>query len=235
MSQATPTTLQVLGLLQAHRRLTVADMGARLGISADTVRERIATLQEFGLPIKSGRDAGSAYLLHPGVELPPIMFSEGEAVALTVALIAAAELELGDLQTAAATALAKVERLLPLAVRSRVEDASERLHLSVADIAAAHEHVAIFSIATQSHRRLAISYRALNKELTEREVDSYGLVHHQGQWYSVGYCHLRKDLRVFRLDRVHSVLLLPTEFTSAPPDFNALDYVIASLASAPRS
>lgn len=235
MSQSTPSPLDVLALLQTHRRLTAAEIAARLGLDSETVRHYIATLLELGIPIKSGRGEDSAYLLHPSTQLTPLMFSDDEATAVAVALIAAQQLTLGELKPALEAALAKVERLLPLHLRDRVEHAAEANHLGKDDVyTAASEKVAIFNIATMLHRQLFVRYHTPDGEPTERTIDPYGLVHHQGNWYSVGYCHLRQDMRVFRLDRVLDTNMRPTTF-EPPADFDALDFVIASLASAPRS
>ncbi len=52
-------------------------------------------------------------------------------------------------------------------------------------------------------RSLDITYRAQhNKAVTRRTVDPYGLIFHEGTWILIGYCHLRKGIRSFALDRV---------------------------------
>jgi len=52
-------------------------------------------------------------------------------------------------------------------------------------------------------RSLEITYKARQSgEATHRVVDPYGLVFHEGAWIMVGYCHLRKSIRTFALDRV---------------------------------
>ena len=69
-------------------------------------------------------------------------------------------------------------------------------------------------------------------ELSEREVDPYGIAYVSGRWFTVGWCHLRQDLRMFRLDRVRACEPLSAEF--APPEnFDALAYVQRSLALSP--
>jgi predicted DNA-binding transcriptional regulator YafY len=67
---------------------------------------------------------------------------------------------------------------------------------------------------------------------TERLVDPYGLVHMLGRWYAPGYCHLRSDLRLFRIDRVLGADLLDETFTR-PADFDPLAFVQDALAVAP--
>jgi predicted DNA-binding transcriptional regulator YafY len=61
---------------------------------------------------------------------------------------------------------------------------------------------AAFQCAAEK-RSLHITYRAQhNKTVTQRLVDPYGLIFHEGTWILVGYCHLRKSIRSFALDRV---------------------------------
>jgi predicted DNA-binding transcriptional regulator YafY len=77
-------------------------------------------------------------------------------------------------------------------------------------------------------------YQSSHQEPTERDFDPYGLVWRSGRWYVVGHCHLRKDLRSFRLDRVVSVAALPASF-GRPARFDALAYLAESIASLPRA
>ena len=45
-----------------------------------------------------------------------------------------------------------------------------------------------------------------------READPYGLVHYLNTWHVIAYCHLRQDIRNFRLDRIDDLVLLPKTF-----------------------
>jgi proteasome accessory factor C len=53
-------------------------------------------------------------------------------------------------------------------------------------------------------------------ERTTREVDPHRVSADHGQWYLVGYDHLREDERLFRVDRVVSVEVLDVTFD--PPE-----------------
>ncbi|MEE2047609.1 WYL domain-containing protein, partial [Nocardiopsis tropica] len=46
-------------------------------------------------------------------------------------------------------------------------------------------------------------------QVTERDVDPMGLVVQDGYPFLEGYCHLREDVRLFRLDRVLELTVLP--------------------------
>ncbi len=89
------------------------------------------------------------------------------------------------------------------------------------------------SAAARSQQRVRLSYRSQDNKTSERTLDVYGLAY-RGAWYAVGFCHLRQDVRSFRLDRMVSVTPLPQPF-GRPAGFDALDFLVRSMASLPRA
>ena len=83
-------------------------------------------------------------------------------------------------------------------------------------------------------QRISMTYRTANGTATEREVDPYGVGYLYGAWYVVGYCHQRRDLRSFRLDRVHAVHALPKTF-GMPKQFDMLKHLRESIAAIGRT
>src|SRR5438067_7554116 len=110
-----PTTrvLAVLELLQAHGRLSGAELASRLEVDRRTLRRYVETLEEMGIPISTERGRQGGYALVPGFKLPPLMFTDDEALALAVGLVAARGLGLADASLATASAQAKLERVIP--------------------------------------------------------------------------------------------------------------------------
>jgi len=86
--------------------------------------------------------------------------------------------------------------------------------------------------AAQRERRVWLRYQAYESDETEREVDLYGLVYRSGFWYAVGYCHLRQDVRVFRLDRIVSAEQRDETYRR-PDDFDCMSHVTRSIATMP--
>lgn len=231
-----PTTrvLTVLELLQARPQMSGQEIAERLEVSARTVRRYVTMLQDLGIPVEAERGRYGAYRLLPGFKLPPLMFTEDEALALTLSLRVAQRMSLPVGEAATAGALAKVERVMPPGLRARVRAIQSALVVNAASPYAspASAVVTTFGTAAQSGRRIHIHYQAWNNAMTERDVDPYGVVYYSGRWFGVGYCHLRRDVRTFRLDRVVQAELRPETFT-APENFEPLAQVIQSLASAP--
>jgi predicted DNA-binding transcriptional regulator YafY len=233
-----PTTrvLAVLEILQAHGPLSGPELARRLEVNVRTVRRYVTMLQDLGVPIEAEHGRWGAYRLRPGYRLPPLLFSDDEALALTLGLRTAQRLGLAGAALAAESALAKVEQVLPPSVRARVQAVQESVILDLANTATAPQGavVGILSQATQQCRRVRLVYRSWSGEATTRTVDPYGLVFHGGRWYAVGHCHLRRDLRIFRLDRVMDAELYEDQF-ARPDHFDSLEHVRRALATVPTT
>jgi len=228
-----PTTrlLTVLELLQARGRIGGAELAERLEVDPRSVRRYITMLQDLGIPVTSERGRHGGYRLRRGFKLPPLMFTEDEALALTLALVTARRFGVAGAAPAFEGALAKVDRVLPEAVRAEVRAVQEALVIDVPFEASppASDVVLAFSEAVRDRRRLRIRHQSGGRETT-REVDPYGLVYRTQRWYAVGWCHLRSDVRVFRLDRVLETVLLDATFTR-PDGFDVHAHLIRTLAS----
>lgn len=233
-----PTTraLAVLELLQTHRRMSGPELAERLEVDGRTLRRYIAMLEELGIPIAAERGRHGAYMLVAGYKLPPMMFSEDEALALATGLLAARGLGLGDAATAVESAQAKLERVMPQQLQSRMRALGETVTLDLARANAAGNTRALLALSTaaQARQRVHLHYRSAGGADTARDFDTYGLAFRAGYWYAVGMCHLRKDLRSFRLDRVQDVRALAASF-ARPEDFDAAAHLTRGLATLPRS
>lgn len=79
------------------------------------------------------------------------------------------------------------------------------------------ERLSLLEQATRNRKRLTLSYLGTRDGVVSaRDVDPYGLAYRQGAWLLVAYCHLRKGVRTFRLDRISEVTVAPKPRT---PDF----------------
>jgi predicted DNA-binding transcriptional regulator YafY len=226
--------LTVLDLLQSRPSITAAQLAERLQVNARSARRYIVMLQDLGIPIEAGRGRYGGYRLRPGYKLPPLMWTEDEALAVTLGLRAAQQMGLAQTLPTVESALAKVERVLPTSLRERVQAVQEMVVLDVeqANTATRTEHIALLSMAAYRELRANILYQAKNGEQTGRLLDCYGLVYHERHWYAIGYCHLRHDLRVFRLDRILHVTLCEEKFTR-PAHFDCLAYAVQSFLTMP--
>ncbi len=233
-----PTTrvLTVLELLQARGRLSGPEIAERLEVDLRTVRRYVTMLQDLGIPVEAERGRHGGYRLRPGYRLPPLVFTDDEALALTLGLLSARRLGLMTTPSTVESALAKLERVLPPDVRARVTAVQETLTIDQARNSAIPTTATVLAVGAAVHegRRLFMRYASAANEATERRVDPYGLVHMIGRWYAPGFCHLRANLRLFRLDRIREVTVLDESF-ARPIDFDPLAFVQEALAVAPNA
>ncbi len=233
-----PTTrvLTVLELLQARGRLTGPELAERLEVDLRTVRRYVTMLQDLGIPVEAERGRHGGYRLRPGFRLPPLLFTDDEALAIMLGLLAARRLGLVSSASTVEGALAKVERVLPQDVRARIAAVQQTATFDPVRGATlpATEIVMSVAAAVQDQRRVVFHYASAQGEETERAVDLYGLVHLMGRWYAPGYCHLRRDLRLFRLDRIRQIATQEETF-QRPPRFEPLSFVQDALAVAPNA
>ena len=226
--------LRLLELLQAYRRMSARDIAGRLEIEPRTVRRYIAALQEMGIPIEGERGPAGGYRLRPGFRLPPLMFTNDEAMALVVGLLASQRLGLLQPGTAVQGAMAKLDRVLPDALRGQVRGMHDlvAIGLTPAKVGAEANTVLTVSAAAADGVRLRLRYRSAGGAVTERSVDPYGVAFQSRVWYLAGWDRLRGDLRTFRLDRI--LECEPTGDTfDRPPDFDMTKHVERMLATLP--
>ncbi|XSG77281.1 helix-turn-helix transcriptional regulator [Herpetosiphon llansteffanensis] len=231
-----PTTrlLTILELLQSHRQLSGSQLASRLEISPRSIRRYIVMLQDMGIPIEAERGPDGAYYLGRGVKLPPLMITNQEARALVLGLLVLQAFHFPVELVAIEGALAKLERVMPAALLEQVRALQAALSFNV--VAAPTELqpsiIARLSLAVHKCQSLNMRYMALNGTESTRLFDPYGIVYYQGFWYAVGYCHTRRDLRTFRLDRI-SELQATEQVFDQPVGFDPVQHVHNAFATMP--
>jgi predicted DNA-binding transcriptional regulator YafY len=220
--------ITLIMLLQRRPNQRAADLAAALGVSVRTLHRYIAELDEMGIPIYSERGPSGGFSLVRGYKMPPLVFTPQEAVAVYLGTSLVSQMWGRPYGEAAAGALAKLDNVLPEEQRHEVAWARRSLvamGLHRGDLAALAPTLEGLRLAVRDRRRVRITYRALSRpEPASREVDFYALVHRFGWWYAVGYCHLRRAVRMFRIDRIVEWELLEQEF-KVPPRFDVAAFL----------
>jgi len=77
-------------------------------------------------------------------------------------------------------------------------------------------------------RALSLNYSSpAHGEMTERRVDPYHLFNYMGTWHLIGYCHMRKDIRTFKINRLKNPVMLKDTF-AVRQNFMFKDYFRSS-------
>lgn len=223
MADTSSRMLQLLNLLQLHRYWHGPDLAERLGVSARTLRRDIDRLRGLGYLIESVRGQEGGYQMASGASLPPLVFTDEEAVALAIGLRDVAHGSDPATAEASLHALAKLTATLPPSVRRRIELMA---HVTEGPDAIRHQdqppaHVlGTVAQACQDTVRLRFGYRAFgaaeDDESVERYVEPYRLVTRGRRWYLVAFDLDRDDWRTFRVDRISEPAPARNSFTPRP-------------------
>ena len=193
---------QIVQYLRGGRLVTAAMLAERLEVSERTIYRDIADLQSTGVPIDG--EAGVGYVMRSGFDLPPLMFTHDEIVALVAGARVVRSWGGIAMARAAEEALVKIEAVLPESERDRVADAK-----IFAPYMGISDEVRILidrcEAAVEDRTVLAFDYRDENGTGTNREVQPLGLWFWGKTWTLMAWCELRRDFRMFRLDRMAAV------------------------------
>ncbi|MGC4807798.1 helix-turn-helix transcriptional regulator [Micromonospora sp. DT233] len=204
MPKTSARLLALLSLLQTRRDWSGTALADRLDISLRTVRRDVDRLRELGYPIAAVKGPDGGYRLSAGTELPPLLFDDDQAVALTVALQISATTLGGGLAEAAERALNTIRQVLPSRLRHRITaldvTAVERPTTRPAEPVDADMLLTI-SAAVRAHESLRFDY-GTDSAAPPRRTEPHHVITRHGRWYLIAWDLDRDDWRTFRVDRM---------------------------------
>ena len=216
MESPTARALRTLELLQARPGTTADQLAEHLGVTERAARRYVGILREAGIPVESTRGPYGGYRLGRGTRLPPVVFTEEQALGLVMAVLDGqpAAIDADDLVGAA---LSKVIRALPESIGRQA--AALRAYAS----AAPHPQstrpdpatVSTLIAAVAERQCVEITYRSESGDQWDTQVDPWAVVVRYGRWYLLCHSHRAAAIRTYRVDRVHAVRKMAQAF--APP------------------
>lgn len=190
---------QIVQQLRGGRLVTARMLGERLEVSERTIYRDIADLQSTGVPIDG--EAGVGYLMREGFELPPLMFTRDEIVALVAGARMVRAFGGAQMARAAEEALVKIGAVLPEPEKARI--ARTEIHMPDWVVSEAERKlVDMLERAIETRDVLTLDYRDEAGNSTIRDVRPLGLWFWGKVWTLVAWCEMRNDFRAFRLDRI---------------------------------
>lgn len=163
------------------------------------------------------------------------MLTDDEAVAVLLGLLTSGTGPSATAVHAAASATAKLRRVLPTRLTARLDALINTVEFTAdpsPETAVETTVLLRLAEATRERQPVTIEYTDRSGRSSERTVYPYGLVAHSGRWYLTGKDGDSDELRPFRLDRITAVTTLPGTFTP-PPGFTPAAHLLSALATAP--
>ncbi|PTQ96733.1 putative DNA-binding transcriptional regulator YafY [Mucilaginibacter yixingensis] len=210
----------ILIQLQSRRIVKAADIAGRFDISLRTVYRDVNTLIEAGVPIIG--EAGVGYSIMEGYRLPPVMFTQEEAVAfLTAEKIVEKLTDTGTIDNYQ-SAMYKIKAVLRSTEKNMLEDMEQ--HIEVLNSRrrrppeAGRDALQPILNGIANKHILAVDYFAQHsQEQTSRKVEPVGIFFSEGYWHMIAFCRLRNDYRDFRVDRIKKLRVTDECFEQQHP------------------
>ena len=212
----TDRLLAIVLELQGKGKQRAEDLAKTFETSKRTIYRDIEALCEAGVPLLS--IPGRGYSLMEGYFLPPLSFTTDEATMLLLGTEFVAQNFDAQYRTAAYAANRKITSVLPEKLREDVAYLQKSIRFIAAEQRPA-EVMMLQQVRRAIIERVTVRF-AYSKRYgqngqdtqTTREADPYSLVYVTGTWHMTAYCHMRKDIRIFRLDRMDALEVLPKAF-----------------------
>ncbi len=204
----------ILIQLQSKRIVKARDLAERFEVSLRTIYRDIKTLENCGVPVLA--EAGIGYSIMEGYRLPPVMFTKEEATSF----VAAEKLMQHFTDTATgkhfSSAMYKIKSVLRWSEKDRMDILNTQIKVHTVHRLfneSVHNALEILMNAIINKIQVNITYQSWDAEAkAERQVEPIGVYHENSYWYLWAYCHLRKDYRRFRTDRIFNIFLSGNNF-----------------------
>ncbi|WP_067458555.1 helix-turn-helix transcriptional regulator [Actinomadura macra] len=190
----------------APRRVSARELAALYEVSVRTIERDIGALQQAGVPIYADVGRGGGYTLDKSRTLPPLNFTPAEAVAVAITLARAGG---SPFSRSARTALHKIVAAMSAGDGASARELAERIRFITPPDAGEPASVpAVLEEAVAARRVVRLGYVDAAGLETERDVEPVAFTAVSLRWYFIGWCRLRGEARVFRIDRVRRAALL---------------------------
>jgi len=204
---------QIVQYLRGGRLVRARQLSEWLEVSERTIYRDIADLQASGVPIEGA--AGVGYILRDGYDLPPLMFTRDEIVALLAGARIIRAWGGAAMARAAEEAMVKIDAVIP--ERMRVRQNEIEIHAFAPEMTEdVRALIDFLELAADNRKRLSISYSDAKGQTSDRVLRPLGLWFWGKVWTLVAWCELRNDFRMFRLDRMADVKDTGEKFRPEP-------------------
>ncbi|MGC6174304.1 helix-turn-helix transcriptional regulator [Lacrimispora sp. 38-1] len=195
--------LAILWMLNSGEKITAKQISEKLEINIRTVYRHIDALCASGVPIISDPGHNGGYRLLNNFIRAPLLFDMEEKKALLQAAVFAKEAGY-PLSEALGNATSKLKMY-----SNQEQESILNHHLAGFEVINRMGNPSLQPIlaeleqAVEKEFSVEIDYRTGREEQPKiRMIDPYGMIYWNNKWYTVAFCHLRNEIRRFRVDRI---------------------------------
>ncbi|MEK7433829.1 MAG: YafY family protein [Cyanobacteriota bacterium] len=197
--------VDLIMVVNAKKKFTVNELAEEFGVSYRTMLRDLQELGELGVPLYSEVGIGGGYRILKERMLPPISFTESEALAIFFASQTMKYYKNLPFENESSLALKKFYHYLPIEVKNTINEMNKRLSFLIPTINVDVPFLKNILDASIEQKIISIIYDS-ETSISEREIQPIGLYTNKGLWYCPAYCFKNSDFRLFRVDRIKNIL-----------------------------
>ena len=190
---------QIVQYVRSRKVTTAKWLSETLEVSERTIYRDIQDLIVSGVPVEG--EAGVGYVMNKGFDLPPLMFSEEEIMALSLGARILQSWADRELASAAQRALDKIQIVLPDQLSHKIESTPlyspmVRIRPEIADLLGRVRQ------SIDQQLKIEIRYERADGDKSHRIICPLGLFFWGQVWTLGAWCEKRNTFRNFRVDRI---------------------------------
>ena len=217
-------------LISSRRGKSAADLASDLDCHPRTLYRDLEALQAAGFPIYTERVEGKNLwsLLDTVKHQIPIPFTLPELMALYFSTDMLKVFKDTVCYDSLESLSQKVKTTLPPESLKYVKNVEQTLHLGMRpykQYSKFKEIINRVNDAAINKRSIEMVYYTMSrKQESRRKVDPYQIWFLNGTFYLIGHCHMRKEVRIFALDRIKMLHQTKDTF-EIPEDFSFEEFI----------
>ncbi|MHA4808969.1 helix-turn-helix transcriptional regulator [Flavitalea flava] len=202
----------ILIQLQTKKLITATILADKFNVSVRTIYRDIRALEQSGVPILT--EEGKGYSLMEGYRIPPVSLTESEANALITAEQFVLKNRDASFVKEYTGAISKIKSVLGQTTKENANLLSDRIAISQNNTNdRTSNYLSTLQLALTNFSLTKIDYQKQDaKETSTRIIEPFALLSTQENWLLVAWCRLRKEFRLFRLDRIKNLQIQSEKF-----------------------
>ncbi|WP_026527237.1 helix-turn-helix transcriptional regulator [Butyrivibrio sp. VCD2006] len=190
----------ILSILLQKEMTTAPELAEHFEVSRRTINRDIETLSQAGIPIQTTQGVGGGISIMSGYRMDRTILTSRDMQMILAGL--------RSLDSVSGSGY--YGQLMEKIQAGSSEFISGRDSILI-DLSSWYRDtlspkIALIQDAIELHKRMEFSYYSPKGD-SKREIEPYYLIFKWASWYVYGYCLLRKDFRLFKLNRMDGIVL----------------------------
>ncbi|MDR3585025.1 MAG: WYL domain-containing protein [Desulfosporosinus sp.] len=214
----TERLLNLVYMIQNSPGIQAGELAEIFGRTVRTIQRDICNLRKAGFNIASSTGVAGGFASRGSYHLKPLVFTGAEALAIFVASRVLLEQNGFPYTNDLKSALGKVSQAISEKDEQYFHNMESKTSIVVKQIKDYYPWGKIFTQINQAildQVTVEIRYDSYSSHtISVRRVNPCHMLFREGFWYLIGYCHLREEIRIFRIDRIRSLVITNLKFQS---------------------